>query len=132
MTVAELISSSYAARENCKASGNAEWWARWDALLDAAAELLPSGGGFDDGTMIVRATDREIVLQTAFHHMDEHGGYDGWTEHTVKARATFGGLDIIVSGRNRNDIKDYIVEVFNHVLAGRVCYDAEGNIYPVD
>ena len=46
--------------------------------------------------------------------MDEHGGYDGWTEHivTVKPSLLF-GFDVDVSGDDKNQINDYIADVFN-------------------
>jgi len=48
--------------------------------------------------------------------MDESGGYGGWTEHYVTVTPTFTGIDIKVSGKNRNEIKDYIAEAFEVCL----------------
>ena len=81
--------------------------------------ILPSGSGFDDGTQIDldRSTPEKIVLSTSFHHMNDGGYYDGWTEHVVTVRPSFVyGLDIHVSGRNRNGIKEYITETFHFAL----------------
>jgi hypothetical protein len=52
--------------------------------------------------------------------MDENGYYDGWTEHRITIRAEFGGISVNVSGRNRNDIKDYLHEVYHHALSALV------------
>lgn len=94
---------------------------RDDALakLDELQSLLPSGSGFDAGTQIdlERSTPEKIVFNTSFHHMDEAGFYSGWTEHDVTVLPSFvHGLDIRVSGRDRNGIKDYIAEAMHHVL----------------
>lgn len=78
----------------------------------------PSGSGFDQGTQLDfdSCKKNRIVFTTAFHHMDEHGGYDGWTNHTVVVYPAFDGFDIRVTGRNRNDIKDYVQSTFHHWL----------------
>lgn len=49
--------------------------------------------------------------------MNENGFYDGWTEHTITVRADLAhGFKISISGRNRNEIKDYLHEVFSDCL----------------
>jgi hypothetical protein len=87
-------------------------------------EYMPSGSGFDAGTELVIdvCDERCLVFKTAFHHMDEHGGYAGWTEHKVKVTAEFGGFDIYVVGRDRDQIKDYIAETFHQALNLEVGY----------
>jgi hypothetical protein len=55
--------------------------------------------------------------------MNDTGYYDGWTEHTVTVTPSFSGINIRVSGRNRNDIKDYIHETFSYALRSDVTYD---------
>lgn len=53
--------------------------------------------------------------------MNDAGYYDGWTEHTITVTPAFiGGFELSISGRNRNDIKDYISEVFNQALSQRM------------
>lgn len=87
-------------------------------------EYMPSGSGFDAGTeLVIDACDSScLVFKTAFHHMDEHGGYDGWTEHKVKVTAEFGGFDVYVGGQNRNQIRAYIGDVFHDALSQEVSY----------
>lgn len=79
---------------------------------------LPSGAGFNKGTKICldMCSDRVLVFSTAFQHMDENGLYDGTTEHMVKIYATFNGVDIKITGKNKNEIKDYIADTFHEVL----------------
>lgn len=81
----------------------------------------PRGSGFDNGTTLDLDASHatKLVFITSFHHMDEHGGYDGWTEHKVVATPAFYGFDTRVTGRDRNQIKEYIGDVF-HTWLGNV------------
>jgi hypothetical protein len=93
-------------------------------------EHFPHGSGFDSGTTLDldASTEEKLVFTTAFHHMHESGMYDGWTDHTVTVRPSLAfGFRLSVSGRDRNDIKDYIAEAFDCALNldvddGRVNY----------
>lgn len=79
--------------------------------------LLPNGSGFDNGTLIVEASEKRIVFATGFHHMDDNGFYCGWTQHRVVVRASLShGFTLYVSGVNKRDIKDYISEVFDSLM----------------
>lgn len=82
-------------------------------------DFMPSGSGFDAGTKLdLDASHAEkLVFTTGYHHMDESGGYDGWTEHVVTVTPSLtSGFNLRVSGRNRNDIKDYMHKSFAHAL----------------
>lgn len=82
-------------------------------------ESRPHGGGFDRGTTLLTASDTKLCFETWFHHMDEFGVYDGWTQHYVTVKPTFSGyFDIKVTGSNRNNIRDYVAEVFAEWLDG--------------
>jgi hypothetical protein len=122
MKLYQRLATLVTARLNCiaSASGNDEWRGKHeDEIGRLAKEHLPSGSGFDSGTILDlrKSKPNKLVLQTAFHHMDEHGGYDGWTSHAVTVTPDLvSGFDLKIHGRNRNDIKDYIAELFSHVL----------------
>lgn len=96
-------------------------------------EFMPSGSGFDMGTDIDidRSNARKLVFKTGFHHMNETGHYDGWTYHNVIVTAEFDGLDIQVTGRDRNNIKEYIGEAFYSALHQMVAvkWDSAANIH---
>lgn len=117
----EALASAIVARLNCEKSGNAEWFSKWEETAkDLVLNHVPSGGGFDAGTTLDfdKSDDRRLVFHTAFHHMNDVGMYDGWSEHTVTIVPAFiGGFNIRVSGRNRNEIKDYITESFHAALS---------------
>jgi hypothetical protein len=116
-TIASTIASLVAARLNCLASNNTEWEAKHEAeIIRLVYQYLPSGAGFDGGTKIDfdASTGEKLVFDTSYHHMNEGGFYDGWTEHRVivTPSLTFGHT-LRITGRNRNDIKDYIAEAFS-------------------
>ena len=132
-TLAETIFDLSVAIENCERSGNHEWRATHRESLAACLAMLPSGSGIDSGTTLVgvitgrvarrNGTRERIVFACEFHHMDTHGGYDGWTRHKITVRPSFTGLDIEISGNNRNDIKEYLHDVYYDSLTQIVKYD---------
>jgi hypothetical protein len=81
--------------------------------------ILPSGSGFDNGTRIDldKSNSNKIVFTTSYHHMNENGYYDGWTHHTITAKACLRfGFSLTISGVNRNQVKDHILDVFHELL----------------
>ena len=131
-TVAAVISSRIVAMMNCERSGNDEWRTKhWEDIQQIANDFLPSGSGWDLGTKIDGSKTRadKLVFFGEYHHMDEWGGYDGWTEHTITVTPTFGGIYVSVSGRNRNDIKDYLEDLFHSSLSQEIEWDAERERY---
>lgn len=83
-------------------------------------QTAPSGSGFDCGVVldVESCTPSRLVFITSFHHMNDTGHYDGWTEHTVLVTPTFGSINVDVTGQNRNGIKDYIADTFYTWLNG--------------
>jgi hypothetical protein len=117
-TVAAIIASMVQAKINCGEATNG-WESRWNHRLEwIGRNVLPSGSGFDSGSSVClgKSDSQMLFIETAYHHMDEAGYYDGWTEHTVRVRPTFFGVALTVTGRDRNGIKDYIGETFQYVL----------------
>ncbi len=118
-TLIRQIATLIAQRQNCIAAGNQTWLNVATDRLNAIAEnRLPSGSGIDAGTAIDldASTPEKIVFTTEFHHMNENGFYDGWTAHRITVRPAFDGIAVAVSGRNRNDIKEYLADVFSGCL----------------
>lgn len=103
-----------------KTTDNNEWFVRFEDRLEwIAKNVLPSGSGIDNGTKIDldKSTSEKIVLEFGFHHMDEGGYYDGWTEHTAVIRPSLAlGIDLKITGCDRNQIKDYLHETYHYVL----------------
>jgi len=125
MKTYQTIATSIQAKENCADNSNNEWFDKWDDRIESIMKTVPSGSGFDAGTTIhlssmvfdkFNHTDR-LCFSTSFHHMNENGFYDGWTEHIITIRPDWNDFDIKISGRNKNDIKDYICEIFSDWLS---------------
>lgn len=119
MELAAAIVSTLLAKRNCQEKGCADWEAKHTEKLEALVrEYMPSGSGFDSGTQLIEGSSdaKKLVFTTSFHHMDEMGGYVGWTDHKVTVRPAFQGLDITVSGWDKNNIKEYIWEMFYNAL----------------
>lgn len=132
------IASAVAAYRNCLASETAsiEWEQRHRAAACTIVENDgPRGSGFDAGTQIdmEASTGERLVFTTAYHHMSEHGYYQTWTDHRVTVRPSLvHGFTITVSGPNRNGIKDYIAETFEHWLSSPADSDAWSRAYGVE
>lgn len=127
-TLIQHIACLVQARKTCRArydadnanAGALEWFDRHTDRLNALArDFLAHGGGFDQGSSIDldKSTEAKIIIETAFHHMSEHGYYNGWTNHSIVVTPSFAGFDLKVGGRNRSDIKDYIASVFDSDLS---------------
>jgi hypothetical protein len=130
-TVLTELASSIVARLNCAKTPetHAEWFARHGETIDRIAkELLPSGSGIDSGTKVdLDKSDgrSRIVLETAFHHMNDGGMYDGWTEHTITITPDLlFGFSLRISGRDRNQIKEYLHDVFTQALDAEYVQEA--------
>ena len=119
-TLAAWIAEVSEWAERAENNPNAQWGGIARTRLEQLVNMLPSGSGIDRGTKLVSASATKIVLECSFHHMDEHGYYDGWTEHRITVRPTFDSLDIHISGRNRNDIKEYLHEIYALALAENI------------
>ena len=120
MKLYQKIASLLNARENCRKSENTEWFNRHtDELESIADNELPHGSGIDSGCTINldKSNSNKIVIEMEYHHMTEWGMYDGWSDHTITIKPDlFSGFCMSISGRNRNDIKEYLYQVFESVL----------------
>jgi hypothetical protein len=118
MKVYQILARAIGARNRCEVTGNTEWFGRWSARISELLESFPSGSGFDSGTKLDdSSTPEKLVFTTAFHHMNDGGMYDGWTEHSVIVTPSLEmGYSMRVTGRDRNDIKQYIFECFGFEL----------------
>jgi len=120
MKVYQKIATCLQAMENCRKTGNDEWLVKHrETIDDLVCHRLPSGSGWDNGTELDydASTPDKIVLTGAFHHMDENGSYDGWTYHKIIVTGSLANeIDISITGRDRNDIKEYLHQVFDAAL----------------
>ena len=111
--------------KNDLAVGSDPYTRNVDEIERLCKAFMPSGSGFDSGTTLVIDDSKpaRLVFQTSFHHMNDAGMYDGWTEHRVYYIAEHDGADLVIGGRDRNGIKDYIAECFNQALGQTIQAD---------
>lgn len=120
----QAIASTLAWARNAEERGNAEWGPKARARLQWLVDQLPSGSGIDIGPSLDEEAsdpDRKLVFTFSYHHMNGHGCYDGWTDHTLIVRPSLqDGIDLRITGKDRNQIKEYLHEVFHHALTRMV------------
>ena len=101
-----------------------EWRRRHSDRINALVRgKMPSGSGCDNGTKIDLCASKpeRLVFSVDFHHMDAHGFYAGWTSHEVIVTPSLQfGISLRITGRNRNEIKDYLHEIFDLSLRAEV------------
>lgn len=119
-----VLADLIVARANCLKSANSEWHDKHgERLAKLCNDMLPSGSGIDCGTKLEEDACKggaRLVFSLSFHHMNDAGMYNGWTEHVATVTPSFQGIDISISGRNRNDIKDYLAETLHYCLTQHV------------
>ena len=82
-------------------------------------EYLPYGSGIDSGCKIdiEKSTPDKIIITFGFHHLNENGYYDGWTEHKAIVTPSLSWeFNLQITGKNKNNIKDYLLELFHAYL----------------
>ena len=119
----QRIAIALQAMENCRRTNNSEWLARHRETIETlVANHMPSGSGIDSGTKFDfdASSPNKLVFLTSFHHMNDGGIYDGWTEHSVIVTPDLAmEFGLKVTGRDRNDIKAYLGEIYNEALSAR-------------
>jgi hypothetical protein len=120
------FSSVLQAIQNCRNTGNNSWLEKHEDTLHKLVQFLPHGSGIDSGPDFNwdksnPENPEKLVFDFSFHHMNDSGMYDGWTDHTliVKPSLLF-GIDLRITGRDRNQIKEYLYETFQHTLESLV------------
>lgn len=118
--IAQLV----VAMQNCEEANNTEWYSRHEATIETIVkDYLPSGSGFDNGTKfdVDASNERKLVFNAPYHHMDENGYYNGWTDHTITVRPSlWNEFELSISGKDRNDFKSYAHDVFRDSLQQQI------------
>jgi len=120
MKVYQKLATAIDAYKRCIKTGNGIWEEKHKETIDAIMDSAPSGSGVDNGTKLdlEASTANKLVFTFGFHHMNDGGYYDGWTEHVLRAVPSFVcGVELTISGRNRNDIKEYLYELYEGWLS---------------
>jgi hypothetical protein len=116
----QVLACTLEAAFNCERTGNEEWFGKHSLRLEVLVKkFMPSGSGFDAGTALKFDNQKtgQLRFTTSFHHMNDQGMYHKWTTHEVVITPNLAhGFDIKVTGANYNEVKAYLVDVFNHAL----------------
>jgi hypothetical protein len=121
MKVYEEIARKLDAIERCRLDGNMDWELRHiEHVREIAEGYLPHGSGLDSGSFTAVYIDESkpdrIVIGADYHHMDD-GYYAGWSDHQVIVTPSLAfGFNLRITGRDRDGIKDYLAELFDHYL----------------
>ena len=117
------IAHAIGAKENCRKSGNNEWYDKWDDKIEEYEKSLPSGSGIDAGTRIdlAKSTKEKLYLNFGYHFMNEAGYYDGWEDYKVIITPSLRfGYNMRFVGKDRDGIKEYFYQVFDSALTEMV------------
>jgi hypothetical protein len=119
-TVISRISGHLSGVSGAAASECAEWVARHEsALAWIERNLLPYGGSIQPQCTVMtgESSPERVVIDVPWHHMNEHGGYDGWTSYRVIVTPSLlHGISIRITGRDRDDVKGYLLDIFGTTL----------------
>lgn len=115
------LDSRITAVKNCRKTVNTLWEERHGDAIKQLIDNLPHGSGIDtDWKLEVDdCSAAQIVFYASFHHMNENGMYDGWTDFTVRVKPEFSGISVKVSGafpRKYSDVRDYLCEMLHDAL----------------
>ena len=77
-------------------------------------KLLPIGNGIEkECVILLKSTEKRIVIDTAYWHYET----SRWTDHQIVITPSFEGeINIRVTGKNVDNIKEYLHEVFREAL----------------
>lgn len=101
------------ARINCIKDENTIWIQTHEETLLELSQHLPHGSGIESAIDVSNSLPNKIILNVSYHHMNENGYYDGYTYHIIKITPDLSsGFNLSISGKNRNDIKEYLYECF--------------------
>jgi hypothetical protein len=114
------IANKFQAMQSC----NATWLEiHEDNINSLVNNHMPHGSGIDMGTEFEfeESTPKKLVFSFSYHHMDENGYYDGWTQHKLIITPNlWADFDMRITGPNRNDCKEYFYQVFDYSLRQEV------------
>jgi len=67
------------------------------------------------------STPEKLVFLFGFRHMNDVGYHDGWTDHQLIVTPSLQfGFHIRITGKDRNQTKDYLHETFQYALSEEV------------
>ena len=88
-----------------------------ESILSMIEQELPHGSGFNNQWLMKLTTPTRVNAMGEYLCMNENGMYDGWTEHkAIITPSLINDFDIRITGRDRNQIKNYLIGIFDDTL----------------
>ena len=118
-TIIETIAGTTQAYKNCIHTNNIDWAEKHEnTLLFIEKNYLPHGSGIDCGCKIdiEKSNNNKVIINFSFHHMNPNGFYCGWSDYKAIIKPSFYGIDLRITGKNTNYIKDYLYSLFYDCL----------------
>lgn len=117
-TLISAIARTVQALQSCEESKNMEWITKHSEKLDLLDTYLPHGSGIDTYCKVDREKSNfeKVYILCEFHHLNENGYYEGYTDHKIIVTPNFDGIALNISGKNKNQIKDYLYDLFSYEL----------------
>ena len=107
----KAIANTLQAYQKCIESDNKEWQDKHESRLEFLTyNYMPSGSGIDAGITLDMESSKEdkLIFNLSYHHMNDHGYYDGWTDHKLIVTPSLtSDFNLRITGKNRNDVKDF-------------------------
>jgi len=120
------FSGTLQAYQNCIKTGNKIWEDRHEEKLNQLVKNeMPSGSGIDCGMELdfEKSNPNKLVFNFSYHFMDENGMYDGWIDYKlVVIPDLYNDFYLNIIGRNKQEIKDYLYEIFDYALRQEIDY----------
>jgi methionine synthase I (cobalamin-dependent) len=122
MKVYQKLAGSFNAMLNCQKNNNDSWeQIHHDIIENVTDTFLPSGSGIDSGNNFdfQNSKNERLIINSAFHKMDQNGFYDGWINYKViiKPSLQFNfTLSIIGNFGRRQEIKEYLYNIYSEAL----------------
>ncbi len=116
------MASRVDAYHTCVKTGNTLWEEKHEARIVELLDMLPHGSGIDGTTDIAldKSSGEKLIILSSYHHMNDGGYYDGWTEFKVIVTPSLQfGARVKVTGsfpRRYADTRDYLHEVFDSAI----------------
>jgi len=112
------ISCALQAYRNCIQSGNETWEEKWEERIESLVNKLPSGAGITTLNFdMEKSNPNKLIFTFSYAHYTECGFHDGYTDHKlIVTPDLYYGANLNITGRNKNDVKDYLYEIFNSAM----------------
>jgi len=120
------LSGTLQAYQNCIKTGNKIWEDKHEEKLNELVKNeMPHGSGIDCGMELdfEKSNPNKLIFNFSFHFMNDNGMYDGWIDYKLTVIPDlYNDFYLNITGRNKQQIKDYLYEIFDYALRQEIDY----------